>query len=126
MKGVEEENWDLANFISCKVMGSDCDENGMVGFDNEEDKSTISWEVEEGKDISLTKEVLNEMEEELMAHDCNYMELIEAHSEEGGRLTIYSPHPSGIEKTIDYCETINTEEIPDREKLKENIDELFD
>jgi len=147
VKGVEEGGWYMPNYIACHIMNEItdvaaggnatggnapyCDEQeGLVGFDDEEQDKVPYVEQNWTKDSNIAEEALVEMEQLFSEFDCQYQELIqnittsqmesesEAESElknttnersrprpTRSRLKIYSP--SGTSETMSFCDLLN-------------------
>ena len=132
-KGLEQDQWDTANYIACHIMksssssrGISCDENGMIGVESEMDKyppdeDPSSFEPETNN--IPPEKALKEMEQVFLAFDCNYKKMIQEYTKDG-RLTIH--HNIGLDDTMKQCDSINQEDIPDRDGVRQRIIDIVE
>ncbi len=122
LKGLEQQNWDTSNYIACHLMKNvPCDENGIVGFESEKDKYPAEQEPVEAENTNnntMPQEALQSMQNVFLSLDCNYKELID-NNVDSGRMTLH--HPVGLEETWKRCESIEKDDIPDLDEVRERI-----
>ncbi len=106
-KGLEEDNnWDISNYIACHVMKANCDNHGLVGFDDENDRLTALPQKIPRHTI-FGEAAWTKINEVFMSFDCKFRKGIQKYAEENERFKVY--HSSGFMKTMKHCEKTNIE-----------------
>jgi hypothetical protein len=129
MKGVDEDGWDMPNFIACHIMNTkNCDNHGLMGFDNPSGEEMIQEEY----DPTLLKEKTNiapvklqEIEDKLqISFDCFFQGKIKRElQKENKRLSIY--RGSGITKTFERCSSFKKKAYLANDAMKKAINDII-
>lgn len=118
-KGLEEDNnWDISNYIACHVMKANCDNHGLIGFDDEKDGLTTLPPTLPRQTI-FGEAAWTKINEVFMSFDCKFRKSIQKYAQENGRFKVY--HSSGFMKTMKHCEKMNTKFSFDLDEMKSKL-----
>lgn len=120
LEGMKEENWDVSNFVACKIMGEQCIGKAIEGlYDGSE---PVVANVRSGqRGPNVPNETLDDMDVVLNSYDCNYMHLLRG--DENPRLTIH--FRSAFQNLIKSCENLKKAGYPqNRIEMKEKVKEI--
>ena len=120
IKGVQEQSsQDMPTYIACHIMNSNCNDEGLIGFDREVDKKPITrnpWL----RQPDIPEGALQEIEKVFLAYDCKYKYLLK-HHRSVGRLKVYQSY--GMDKMTSFCDKVDM--IPDIKRVKELISNIL-
>lgn len=118
LEGMKEENWDVSNFVACKILGEKCIGKVIKGlYDGSE---PVMANVRSGqRGPNVPNETLDDMDIVLNSYDCNYIHLFR---DGNPRLKIH--FRSAFKKVIKSCKKLGKLNYPQtriemRERIKE-------
>ena len=119
LSGLSEHNWDISNFVACKVLGEKCKDKFLKGLHGSE---PVITNVRSGqRDPNVPNKTLDEMDIVLKDFDCNYPHILG--EKVGDRLKIY--YPGELRTTMRRCEKLGEEGYPQsRDEMRQQIKDI--
>ena len=114
LEGLKEDNWDVSNFVACKILGEECKDKVLKGLHGSE---PIVANVRSGaRSPNVPNETLAEMDVILNQFDCNYKHILKG---DNPRLKTF--YPEGLRDRYDSCLKIEDEYPKSRTAMKEQL-----
>jgi hypothetical protein len=112
------DDWDISNFIACKVLEEDCNNRTLSGMH----ASPIVANVRKyGRTPNVPNITLDEIDVVLKNYDCNYQHLFAQNST--NRFKIY--YDEGLAETMDSCRNLGEDKYPiSRVEMKKQIEKI--
>lgn len=106
LEGLREENWDVSNFVACRILGEECIGKVIKGLYN--GSEPVVANVRSGqRGPNVPNETLDEMDIILNRYDCRYMHLLRG---DIPRLKIH--FQDEFYKLINLCENAGKDSYP--------------
>jgi hypothetical protein len=115
---VRLDDWDISNFVACKVLGEDCANKTLKGLNGA--KPVVKNVRKNDRDPNVPNRTLDEIDAVLKSYDCNYQHLSHTNT---SRLEIFYPY--GLRETMSTCEEQGVNGYPlSRGEMKDQIEKI--
>ena len=120
LNGLRKDNFDISNFVACKVLGEDC--VGKIPICLKGSEPVVANVRGDKRPPNVPNKTIDEMDVILKNYDCNYQHLL-GEGAVNKRLKVY--YPEGLQEIMRSCQLLSENGYPrSREKMREQLKEI--